>query len=128
MLVYWLCYLAFCRVGHRILFRLVRSILFHTVLFSSFWRLMRPKRTFGSFPFFSVLFRSFLKDGKECKKCNVLLQRTEKNAKIATFFCKEHKRTQERVVLLQKNARTFRYFFNIFIDIYRYIYIYINIC
>ena len=55
------------------------------------------------------------------------------NAKNATFFCKEWKRTQrmqhsfakngkerkEQNVLLQrtkKNARTFRYFFNKYID------------
>ena len=39
----------------------------------------------------SVLFRSFLKNERECKERNVLLQRTEKNA---MFFCKERKRTQ----------------------------------
>ena len=93
-----------------------------------------------SFPFFSrvfgdlwdpkeryVLFRSFLKNGKEREERNVLLQRTEKNGKNVTFFCKERKRTErtlrsfakngkerkERSVLLQrteKNARTFRSF------------------
>ena len=54
-----------CRVGHSVLFRSfpffsVRYITFFSVLkkecsvlFSSFWRLMRPKRTFCSFPFFS---------------------------------------------------------------------------
>ena len=46
------------RVGHRILFRTVRIVLLHSlkernVLFSSFWRLMRPKRTMHSFAFFS---------------------------------------------------------------------------
>ena len=73
------------------------SVPFFSVLFSSFWRLMRPKRTF----------RSFLKNGKERKECNVILQRTEKNAKNATFFCKNGK---ERNILLQrteKNERTF---------------------
>ena len=87
---------------------LKKNVLFFSVLFSSFWRLMRPKRTF----------RSFLKNGKER---NVLLQRTEKNAKNAAFFCKERKRTQEHFVLLQRNARTFCSCFNIYIDIYRYI-------
>ena len=54
--------------------------------------------TFRSFPFFfkerKRTQHSFLKNGKECKERNVLLQRTEKNAKNATFFCKECKRMQ----------------------------------
>ena len=33
-----------------------------------------------------VLFRSFQKNGKERKERNVLLKRTEKNAKNGTFF------------------------------------------
>ena len=78
-----------------------RNVPFFFVLFSSFWPLMRPKR----------MFRSFLKKGEERIECNVLLQRTEKNAKKATSFCKERKRTRERFVLLQY--------------IYRYIYRYI---
>ena len=85
----------------------VRYVLFFSVLFSNFWRLMRPKRTFHSFPFFSKeqkrmqrMQRSFAKNGKEHKECNVLLQRT-----------------RERLVLLQKNAKTFRSFFNIYINI-----------
>ena len=46
------------RVGHRILFRSDRIVLLlslkeRNVLFSSFWRLMRPKRTMHSFAFFS---------------------------------------------------------------------------
>ena len=90
------------RVGHSVLFRSVRSGL-----------LRSKKRTLRSFPFFLkffatyetpkeryVLFRSFLKNGKEQEKRNVLLQRTEKNGKNVTFFCKERKRT----------ARTFRSF------------------
>ena len=39
-----------------------KNVLFFSILFSSFWQLIRPKRTF----------RSFLKNVKEC---NVLLQR-----------------------------------------------------
>ena len=48
------------RVGHRVLFRSERSVLFH------------------SFKERNVLFRSFfgLWNPKECKECNVLLQRT----------------------------------------------------
>ena len=53
--------------------------------------------------FFSVLFSSFgdLWDPKEGKERNVLLQRTEKNAKNAPFFCKECKITQECSYLFQ---------------------------
>ena len=89
----------FGRVGHRVLFRSVRSVLFRFLKgmfrsFLSFWRLMRRKKT-------QRMQRSFAKNGKERKERNVLLQRTE------------------------KNARTFCSFFNIYIDIYRYICIYI---
>ena len=75
--------------------RSVRYILFRS-----------KKRTFRTFPFFSrvfgdlwdpkerpIHFRSFLKNGKERKERSVLLQRTEKNAKNGTFFCKERKIT-----------------------------------
>ena len=72
---------------------LKKNVPFFSVLFSSFGRLMRPKRM-------------------------------EKNAKNATFFCKELKRTQECFVLLQKNGRTFRSFFNIYLEIYIDIHIY----
>ena len=64
---------------------------FFPVLFLSFWRLMRPKRVERSL---------------------------QKNAKIVPFFYKEQESTQERFVLLQKNARTFSSFS---IHIYRYI-------
>ena len=86
--------------------------MFFSVLFSSFW----PKRTF----------RSFLKNGKECK------ERKELNV-----FCKERKRTQRTKHSLQrteKNARMFRSFAKerenvpfFFHNIYRYIQIYIQI-
>ena len=46
---------------------LLKNVLFFSVLFSSFWLLMRPKRMFRSFPFFR----------KERKECNVLLQITQ---------------------------------------------------
>ena len=91
------------RVGHRVLFCSVRSVLFRSL-----------KGTFRSFPFFF----QFFGDLWDPKERNVLLQRMQKNAKNATFFCKECKRTQEHFVLLQKNARMFRVFFNIYIDIY----------
>ena len=45
---------------------LLKHATFFYVLFSSFWRLMRPKRTM----------RSFLKNVKERRERNVLLQRT----------------------------------------------------
>ena len=61
------------RVGHRVLFRLVSSVLFRSL-----------KRLFRSFPFFFRFFCnlwdpkecSFAKNVKERKECNVLLQRT----------------------------------------------------
>ena len=102
-----------CRVGHSVLFRSVRYVL-----------LRSKRRTLRSFPFFLkflatyqtpkeryVLFRSFLKNGKEREKRNVLLQRTEKNGKNVTFFCKERKRTGERFVLLQKERENVTFFF-----------------
>ena len=112
------------RVGHSVLFRSVRYVL-----------LRSKKRPLRSFPFFSrvfgdlwdpqeryLLFRSFLKNGKERKERNVLLQRTEKNGKNAPFFCKEQKRTRERSVLLQKERENVTFFFrDIYRDIYRYI-------
>ena len=88
---------------------LLKNVPFFPVLFLSFWRLMRPKRTECSFPFFS----------KERKERSVLLQRTGKNAKIVPFFYKEWERTRERSVLLQKIAEH-SVLFSIYI--YRYIY------
>ena len=58
----------YLRVGHRILFRSERS-----VLFSSFWRLMRPKRTQ----------RSFAKNVKERKNVLFFCKRTQN---ILFFF------------------------------------------
>ena len=66
----------------------------------------------------NVLSRSFQKSGKERKENPVLMQRTGKNAKIALFLYKERERTQERYVLLQKNAEC-SVLFSIYI--YRYI-------
>ena len=102
----------FFRVGHCILFRLVCSVLFHSLkgTFHSFFKFLVTYETQKNVPFFSVLF-----------------SRTEKNA---TFFCKNRKELKEYNILLQrmkKNARTFRSFFNIYteiyIDIYKHIYI-----
>ena len=45
-----------------------------------------------------------IKNGKEWKKCSVLLWRTGKNAKNASFFSKERIRTQERCVLLKRTS------------------------
>ena len=47
----------------------LKNVPFFSVLFSSFWHLMRPKRT-------QRTQRSFAKNLKECKECNVLLRRT----------------------------------------------------
>ena len=61
-------------------------------------------------PFFPVLFLRFWRLMRP--------KRMGKNAKIVTLIYKERERTQERFVLLQKNARTFCSFS---IYIYRYI-------
>ena len=61
-----------------------RNVPFCSVLFSSFWRLMRPKRMLHSFPFFS----------KECKESNIPLRRTEKNARTFFSFAKERENVQ----------------------------------
>ena len=45
---------------------LLKNVPFFTILFLSFWRLIRPKRTERSFPFFS-------KEWKICKERSVLL-------------------------------------------------------
>ena len=101
------------RVGHSVLFRSERYVL-----------LRSKKRTLRSFPFFSrvfgdlwdpkeryVLFRSFLKNGKEQKERNVLLQRTEKNGKNVTFFCKERKRTERTFHPFIKNGKNIPSFY-----------------
>ena len=49
-------------------------------------------------------FRSFKKNGKECKARSVLFKRTEKNAKNGTFFLKERKRTQRMERSFEKNG------------------------
>ena len=59
-----------------------KNVTFFSVLFSSFWRLMRPKRT-------QRTLRSFAKNRKERKDHSVLLQRTEKNARTFSSFAKE---------------------------------------
>ena len=93
------------RVGHCVLFRSVRSVLFQErsvlfVLFSSFWQLIRPKR----------MFCSFLKNGNERKerKVHKRAQRTQRsfamNVKEARMFCS-----------FAKERRMLRSFFNIYI-------------
>ena len=91
------------RVGHRVLFHSERSVLSRSfkernVLFRSFFEFLATYETQKNDAFFSILFL-----------------RTEKNAKNATFFCKERKRTRERFVLLQKKAEHCVLFFNIYI-------------
>ena len=67
------------RVGHTILFRSERYVLFRSfkernILFRSFFEFLATYETQNNDAFFSVLFL-----------------RTEKNAKNTTFFCKERK-------------------------------------
>ena len=113
--------LRFSRVGHPFFSkeRSVLCVLFHyfkkniaffaffSVLYKSMFHSLRSFLFLKkNVPFFSrvfgdlwdtkersVLFCTFLKNKRECKERNVLLQRTEKNA---TFFCKERKRTWEK--------------------------------
>ena len=98
------------RVGHCILSRsehsgLSRSFKERSVLSHYFFEFLATLETQKNRTFFPVLFK-----------------RTEKNVKNVPFFCKEHKRMQERFVLLQKNAER-SVLFSIYI--YRYIYRYI---
>ena len=65
--------------------------------FAIFVRLMKPKRVQRSF--------IFIKNVKECKDRSVILQKTEKNAKIVPFFNKERKRTQRSFHSLEKNGK-----------------------
>ena len=82
----------FPRVGHRVLFRSVHYVLFRSL-----------KRTFRSFTFFFRVLATY-ETQKNGKKRNVLLQRTEKNAKSGTFFCKERKRTRRLERSFEKNG------------------------
>ena len=86
---------------------LLKNATFFYFFFSSFWQLMRPQK----------LLRSFLKNLKECKECNVLLQRTQRS------LAKNLKECKERNILMQKNVkerRTLHSFFQyIYIDVYR---------
>ena len=64
-----------CRVGHRILFRSERIVLFRffkerNILLLSFFEFLATYETKKIAAFFSALFL------KECKECNVILQRT----------------------------------------------------
>ena len=90
--------LCHCRVGHRVLFRSERSVLFRSfkernILFCSFFEFLASYETQKNDMFFSILFL-----------------RTEKNPKNTTFFCKERKRMQRKQRSFAKNARTFRSF------------------
>ena len=87
------------RVGHCVLFRSVRSVLFHSL-----------KGTLRSFPVFFEFLATY---------------ETQKNAKNATFFCKEWKRTQhsfaknvkerENVLFFCKRTRERSVLFSIYI-------------
>ena len=56
---------------------------------------MKPKR----------MILSFIRIGKEHKDWNVLLNKTEKNAKIGMFFYKERKRAQRSERSFIKNGK-----------------------
>jgi hypothetical protein len=78
----------------------LRSFPFFFEFFAIFEPLLTPKRPFfgflGSFLGPNLTQKNetfFLKNGKERRERNVLLQRTEKNVENETFFCKERKRT-----------------------------------
>ena len=114
-----------CRVGHCVLFRSERSILFNSFkernfLLGSFFEFLATYETQKDDALFSVLFL-----------------RREKNAKNAAFFYKECKRTQrkqhsfaknvkerENVSFFCKKTQNVEFFFSIYIykyiDIYRY--------
>ena len=80
---------------------LLKKATFFSILFLSFCDLWNPKGR-------SVPFRSFLKNGKEHKERNILLQRTEKNARKFCSFAKE-----------RENVRSFFYIYiEIYIDIH----------
>ena len=89
---------------------------FFSVRYVTFFSVIKKERSV-LFRFCSRVFGD-LWDPKEHKERNILLQRTEKNAKNATFFCKERKRTQRTeknakngtFFCKEKNARTFRSF------------------
>ena len=72
------------RVGHRVRFRYERSVLlknatFFSVLFSSFWQLMRPKRT-------QRTQRSFAKNLKERKNVLFFCKRTQNVAFFSNIY------------------------------------------
>ena len=74
------------RVGHRVLFRSERSVLFcsfkeHNILFRSFFEFLATYETLKNDAFFSILF--------------LRAEKNPKNAKNATFFCKKSKRMPE---------------------------------
>ena len=71
------------RVGHRVLFRLLRSVLFRSL-----------KRMFCSFPFFFRIFG----DLWDPKECSVLFR-------SFPFFSKERKRTQRTQRSFAKNVK-----------------------
>ena len=89
----------FCVLNASFFCVLLKNAMFFYVLFSSFWQLMRPKRTMHSFAFFS----------KECKK----MQRMQHS------FAKNIKEHIERNILLQRT-----YIYCTYIYIYIYIYKY----
>ena len=87
--------------------------MFFYILFSCFWRLMKPKRTMRSFTFFSKerkwmqrTKRSFAKNGKEHRERNILLKRTKKNVRMKRSFALW---TYERFIIFLHYFFTFFY-------------------
>ena len=89
-----------CRVGHRVLS--VQNVPF---FFLIFWRLLEPKRTFRSFPFFS-------KERKRAQRTQHFFAKDVKECENISFFCK---RTQNIPFFFQNIYRNILY-----IDIYRF--------
>ena len=71
----WNGYIVIDRVGHSALFRSECYILLHSkkIMLHSFLDFLATYETQKNIMFFSILFRSFLKKGKERKERNVLL-------------------------------------------------------
>ena len=117
----------FCILNASFFCVLLKNATWFCILFSSFWRLMRPQKNNA---FFCVLFlrtqrmqrsfakkerirtqrtqrtqRSFAKNAKERKRMHVLLKRMQKNIRERAFFYKERKRMQRTQGSFIKNIK-----------------------
>ena len=94
------------RVGHRVLFRSERSVLFcsfkeHNILFRSFFEFLATYETLKNDAFFSILF--------------LRAEKNPKNAKNATFFCKKSKRMPEWFIFCKRTQNVAFFFQYIYI-------------